>query len=170
MHEMRPRAEWAAPLFSLAALALAASCGQAQQSVRPQPELRVDAIDVRSNREGTLHVGAGVGVPIGYYARLGVIAAGGVTRRLDSELGSGRVDLMMRFLFDPFREARWGLSVGGGMSVAHVAREDWRELVVIAIDVEAPALRRRIVPAVQIGLGGGARVGLIARPYVSGRR
>ena len=170
MHGLRPRAERAAPFLSLVALAVATSCARAQQRVGPQPELRVDAIDVRSLREGTLHVGAGLGVPVGLYARLAVVAAGGVTRRIDGDHGSGRVDVVVRFLFDPFREARWGLSVGGGMSVAHVAREEWRELLVIALDVEAPPVRRRVVPAVQVGLGGGARIGIVMRPYQQGRR
>lgn len=170
MHGLRSRAELAAPLFSLVALALVASLAQAQTPVRPQPELRVDVIDVRSDRRGTLQAGAGLGLPLGYYARLGVIAAGGVTQRDDAMLGSGRLDLVTRFLFDPFREARWGLSVGGGMTVTYVAQEEWRELVLVLIDLETPPVKRRIVPAIQLGLGGGARVGVAVRPYRQGRR
>ena len=170
MHGLRSRAELAAPLSSLVALALVASLAQAQAPVRPQPELRVDVIDVRSDRRGTVHAGAGIGLPLGYYARLGVVLAGGVTQRDDATLGSGRLDLVTRFLFDPFREARWGLSVGGGMTVSYVAQEEWRELVLVLIDVEAPPVRRRLVPAIQLGLGGGARVGVAVRPYRQGRR
>jgi len=170
MHGLRSRAELAAPLSSLVALALVASLAQAQTPLRPQPELRVDVIDVRSDRSGTVQGGAGLGLPLGYYARLGVIAAAGVTQRDDVTLGSGRLDLVTRFLFDPFREARWGLSVGGGMTVTYVAQEEWRELLLVLIDLETPPVKRRIVPAIQLGLGGGARVGVAVRPYRQGRR
>ena len=170
MHGMRRRAKLAAPFLSLVALAVAASCARAQQAARPEPELRADVIDVRSAREGTVHAGVGIGIPLGYYARFGIVAGGGITRRDDVQHGSGRIDVVVRFLFDPFREARWGLSIGGGMSVMYEAQEDWRELVLVAIDLESPPLRRRVVPALQLGLGGGARVGLILRPYQQGRR
>jgi hypothetical protein len=170
MHATRLRAELLAPLSSLVALALAVSPAAAQQPSRLHPELRVDAIDVRSTRDATVHAGVGVGVPLGYYARLGLVAAGGVTRREDVERGSGRVDVVARFLLDPFREMRWGLSVGGGLSVAHTAGEDWRELLVVVVDAEAPAVRRYVVPSFQVGLGGGVRVGVIARRYQSRRR
>jgi hypothetical protein len=170
MHGPWTRAEVAAPLLSLVALAVAASCGHAQQAARPQPELRADVIDVRSTHEGTVQAGAGVGIPLGYYARFGIVAGGGITRRDDVQHGSGRIDLVVRFLLDPFREARWGLSIGAGMSVMYEAQEDWRELVLVAIDLESPAVHRRLVPALQLGLGGGARVGLIVRSYQQGRR
>jgi len=170
MHGLRSRAELARPLSFLVAHALVASLAQAQTPARPQPELRVDVIDVRSDRRGTLQAGAGVSLPLGYYARLGVVAAGGVTQRDDTSLGSGRLDLVTRFLFDPFREARWGLSVGGGLTVTHVAQEEWRELVLVLIDLETPPVKRKIVPAIQLGLGGGTRVGVAVRPYRQGRR
>ena len=170
MPEPRPRAERLRTLLPLVALMVATSIAHGQERAPAQPQLRVDAIDVRSIREGTVHGGAGVDVPLGYYARLGVLIGGGITRRDDVILGSGRADVIARFLLDPFREARWGLSVGAGMTVGYIAGEDWREFLVVVLDVEAPPVRRRVVPAFQLGLGGGVRVGIVARPYRQGRR
>jgi hypothetical protein len=164
------RVERVASLLSLVALLTATSSAHAQQRARLQPELRMDAIDVRSADEGTVHAGIGVGFPLGYYARLNVVGAGGVTRRRDLEVGSGRVDLIARILLDPFREARWGLSLGGGMSIEHAAGADWRELLLLLLDAEAPPVRRLVVPTFQVGLGGGVRIGIIARRYQQGRR
>jgi hypothetical protein len=43
------------------------------------------------------------------------------------------------------------------------------EYVVVIADLEAPRIGA-IVPALQIGLGGGLRVGLAGRAYRTGRR
>ena len=164
------RAERLASLLSLVALVVAPPRARAQQRSTPRPEIRVDAIDIRSRQTGTLHAGAGLGLPLGYYGRLDLVAAGGITRRLQVDNGSGRADVIGRFLVDPFREMRWGLSIGGGASVAYVAGDEVREYLVLVVDVEAPPLRRAVVPAFQVGLGGGVRVGVVARRYRQGRR
>ena len=164
------RAERLASLLSLVALVVAPPHARAQQRSGPRPEIRVDAIDIRSPHAGTVHAGAGLGLALGYYGRLDLVAAGGITRRLDVDNESGRVDVIGRFLVDPFREMRWGLSIGGGASVLFVAGEGERGYLVLVVDVEAPPLRRAVVPAFQIGLGGGVRVGIIARRYQQGRR
>ena len=152
-------------------LASAARVGaqQSARSVFPPHELRADVIDPRSTDNGTLQAGVGVNIPLGSYARLELDGAGGVTRRADVDHQSGRGDAIVRFLLDPFAESAWGLSIGGGMSAlfAHGART--RGYLVVVADVEAPRVGA-IVPAVQVGLGGGLRVGLVARAYRPGRR
>lgn len=141
---------------ALLLLALPAALG----AQRLQPEVRVDAIGPRPY---ALHAGAGVVVPLGTYVRVsagagwGIRLAGGAARR------EWRGDLLARVTLDPFRRQRWALSVGGGITVRHRA---WLAAVV---DLEGPALGA-VVPAVQIGLGGGLRAGVVLRRAMEGRR
>jgi hypothetical protein len=170
MHGSRSRVEFFCTLLSLLALAPPArACAQqSSRSSLPPLELRVDAIDVRSTERGTLHGGVGVNLPLGSYARLELDGAAGVTRRETVERNSGRVDAVARFLLDPFGESPWGLSIGGGMS-AMIEQSRSHEYLVVVVDIEAPRIGA-VVPALQLGLGGGARVGLIARAYRPGQR
>jgi hypothetical protein len=171
MHGSRSRVEILALLLSLAALAPVPRAG-AQQSAHasfPPFELRIDALDVRSLQSGTLQAGAGMNVPLGYYVRLEIDGAGGITRRDSIDRNSARVDVLTRFLLDPFAEASWGLSIGGGISAAFSEGARPHEYLVVVADLEAPRIGG-FVPALQIGLGGGVRVGVVARAYRSGRR
>ena|SRR5436305_9971989 len=169
MHGSRSRTEILCAVFSLLALApnARASAQQARGSAPPL-ELRVDAIDVRSTERWTLQGGAGVNVPLGDYVRLEMDGAAGVTKRDSIHYTSGRVDAIARFLLDPFGETRWGLSIGGGLS-ALIAQSHANGYLVVVTDLEAPRIGR-VVPALQLGLGGGVRVGIILRPQLSGRR
>ena len=167
----RIRRERLAAIFTLLGLALAPVVG-AQQSARtvfPPLELRADAIDPRSMKNGTLQAGVGVNIPLGSYVRMELDGAGGVTRRSDADHHSGRGDAIARFLLDPFAESPWGLSIGGGMSVLFADAARTRAYLVVVADLEAPRVGG-IVPALQVGLGGGLRVGLVARAYRPGRR
>lgn len=151
------------------ALAPAARAQQAARRVLPPIELRGDAIDARSTKNGTLQAGLGVNIPLGSYVRLELDGAGGVTRRDAADHHSGRGDAITRFLLDPFAESPWGLSIGGGMSVLFADGARTHAYLVVVADLEAPRVGG-IVPAVQVGLGGGLRIGLVARAYRPGRR
>ena len=164
MHGLRSRAELFSLMLSLIALAPAARAQQSARSSFPPLELRVDAINVRSAHEGTVHGGIGTNVPLGPYVRFEIDAAGGVTKRDSVDHRSGRVDALARFLVDPFRETTWGLSIGGGVSSMFAEGARTHEYLVVLVDVETPRIGA-LSPAVQIGLGGGARIGIIARPY-----
>jgi hypothetical protein len=153
----------------LCAVAAAHASASAQERARAQPELRLDVIDLRSPQDGTVQVGAGAALPLGYYARLGIIGAGGVTSRGEGVTGSARADVLMRFLIDPFRETRYGVSVGGGLSVRYAPGDGWREYLALVVDVEHPPVRT-LVPAIQVGLGGGIRIGIGLRRAQQGRR
>lgn len=157
------------PLYLVALIAWPLSL-TAQQPARVALELHLDATGVRAVDEGALQAGVGIGVPLGLYARAAIVGAGGVTRQQEREVGSGRIDVVARVLLDPFREARWGISVGGGVSVDHAAGANWRQLLLLLLDIEGPPMRRYVVPAMQVGVGGGLRVGLVARRYQQGRR
>ena len=126
-------------------------------------------IDPRSTKDATLQGGVGVNLPLGSYARLELDGASGVTRRAAVDYHSGRGDAIVRFLLDPFSESAWGLSIGGGMSALFAEGARTHAYLVVVADVEAPRVGG-MVPAVQIGLGGGLRVGLVARAYRPGRR
>lgn len=171
MHGPRTRVEILSLVLSLLALAPVARTS-AQQMLRrslPPLELRVDAIDVRSSESGTLQAGAGTNIPMGYYARLEIDGAAGATKRDSVRRTSGRIDALARFLLDPFAETAWGLSIGGGVSALFGTGGRTHEYLVVVADLEAPRIGA-IVPALQVGLGGGVRIGIVARLYQVGRR
>lgn len=132
----------------------------AQNEARAYPEVRADAI---FGAGSVFQLGAGGAIALGYYARLALIGATGVDRVPGGYVRSERADLLMRFLLDPFRESRWGISAGGGISLRHdAAHPVVRPYLVVLLDVEGPR-RNGFSPALQIGLGGGARVGVAFR-------
>ena len=155
----------------LAALTTLAPVARAQVP-RPttQPELRLDGI---FGHQPAVQLGAGVQIPMGYYARLGLDAAVGVaTEDRKARTGSadappgpldGRVDLLVRFLLDPFRQSAFGLSLGGGVSARAEPGDRVRPRLLVAMDVEGRRSARGLVPALQVGLGGGLRVGVVLR-------
>jgi hypothetical protein len=126
---------------------------------RRSAEGRVDA--VTGTTPSTL-VSFMLHVPAGPYVRMGAGAGAGATWRGGGTQGAGRADFLIRGLLDPYRETPRGLSIGGGVSVSNVRDGRWRPYVTLAVDIEG---RRRgsWVPALQFGLGGGARVGLAIR-------
>jgi hypothetical protein len=86
----------------------AARTAPAQQPGTPPiaPEVRVDLI---AGHDPAIQLGVGVQVPVGYYGRIGLVAAAGSPLGEGAAADSprhgvdGRVDLLARFLLDPFR-------------------------------------------------------------------
>ena len=100
---------------------------------------------------------------MGSYVRLGIDAAGGATWHDGSTRASGRVDAIGRFLLDPYREMPFGLSVGGGLTLPYVDGDTRvRPYVTVVVDLEGRK-RGPFTPAIQLGLGGGTRVGVALR-------
>ena len=64
---------------------------------------------------------------------------------------------------DPFRQDAWGLSFGGGLSV----RE--RAYLAVIAEVEGREVAGWL-PALQLGVAGGFRAGVVVRRAVPGRR
>jgi hypothetical protein len=132
------------------------------QRIPMYPEFRWDMI---LGNGTAVQGGGGVVIPAGIYVRTSVDGGAGVTWRGCTPRGSGRVDVISRFLLDPFRETRFGLSLGGGVSVpyasggrdAHV-----NPYLTAVIDIEG-RLHNGFTPAVQVGLGGGTRIGIVLR-------
>lgn len=172
MHRLRSRDELLRVLIALLALTLASRANAQQQAARssfPPLQVRVDAINVSSASSGTLQGGLGANIPFGYYVRLELDGAGGVTRRDGLNHNSARVDALARFLLDPFNDVPWGLSIGGGMSAMFEQSTTTREYLVVVVDLETPHVAM-VTPALQFGLGGGFRAGVVLRPYRRGQR
>jgi hypothetical protein len=149
-------------ITALGACVSAAAASVEGQALPPTPiskEVRLDAVMARS---AGAQVGAMVHIPAGLYMRVGLGASSGVQWRSGVAHSATRVDLLIRALFDPLRETRFGPSIGGGVSVTNGPDGRWRPYLGLAIDIEG---RRRgaYVPAVQLGIGGGVRLGIAIR-------
>ena len=144
-------------LLSAAALCVAT----ALRAQTLQPEAR---LDVMGPRPYSVEPGIGVILPLGYYVR--VSAGVGYALPIETSLGGDRwrTDLLARATFDPFRQQRWGLSIGGGLSY----RRSTTYLAAIA-DIEGSEMRG-LLPALQVGVSGGVRAGIILRRAVARRR
>jgi hypothetical protein len=133
-----------------------------------QSEGRLDAIFARS---AGVEAAYGFTVPVGIYVRSGIVAGVGVGRHGVE----GRTDFISRFSFDPFRQTRWSPYAGAGLSGRYRSKldEGARAYLVVFLGVEGPLPLGELsgwVPALEVGLGGGARVGLILRRGVNARR
>ena len=87
----------------------------------------------------------------------------------------GRTDLIARFSLDPFRQSRWAPYGGAGITGRYRTKLDGgsRAYLLVFLGLEGPlalGARSGIVPAVEVGLGGGARVGVILRRGITSRR
>ena len=134
---------------------------QATLDAGVKPELRVDAITAHSVT--VVQAGGGIEIPAGYYARVAVIGAVGAPVSTGASGIDGRLDVIGRFLFDPFREHAWGLSAGAGVSL-RVAKDDKvRPYLATVLDLEGPRAAGGFAPAFQVGLGGGVRFGAAIR-------
>jgi hypothetical protein len=153
-------------LLALLALAVphAPLAAQRADAARPrQLAWRADAM-VRGDHT-TLHGGVGIGVPLSTYVRLETVAAAGAL------LGSGasaRVDALARFVLDPFRQLARGPYAAAGVSVRREAERTRGDLVAL-LGVEGRG-RQGYVPAVELGLGGGVRLGVVFRQARPNRR
>jgi hypothetical protein len=134
-----------------------------------QSEFRLDAIFARSS---AVEAAYGFTVPAGIYVRTGLVAGIGAGRHgLE-----GRSDLIARFSFDPFRQSRWAPYAGAGLSGRYRSELDGgskKAYLLVFLGVEGPlplGERTGWVPAVEVGLGGGTRVGVILRRGINARR
>ena len=154
-------------IASAALLATIPAVARAQRQRIPiAPEVR---LDVLGGRPASVQGAVGLVIPAGYYVRIGVLAGvGSATERDDASGAAGRLDVLARFLVDPFRQSRWGVSAGAGVSLRADPGERVRPQLLAALDVEGRAARGGFTPSLQIGLGGGVRGGLGLR--WSGRR
>ena len=155
----------------LAALSFAAHA----QSGPPLPRLYNEGrVDARWSRSNAVELGWSLIIPATPYIRTHMTAAAGRIRRDGVWMRESRYEVTARFLLDPFRQARYGLSFGGGAGTTNsdglfgqpnsmgVAYQRWRPFVVAYADLE---LRKTagLTPAVQVGIGSGIRLGILLR-------
>lgn len=145
-------------LLVVAAPPAAAQFGERQPAL-PRWEARLEG--TASDAPGA-HLGVGMSVRAGWYARPGLQLAAGALQGGDGVWrGSQRADLVVRFLLDPFGERPRGWYGGAGVSLQQVADER-RGLLVLLAGVEGRA-RRGFRPAIEVGVGGGVRLGVVFR-------
>jgi hypothetical protein len=156
-------------LLALALSILAPSSGLAQLVTQTlQSEVRVDGIFARTSGAEAAY---GVSIPAGIYVRTGLLGGVGAGRHgIES-----RADFISRFSLDPFRQNRWTPYAGAGLSGRFRSRADGgtEAYLLVFLGLEGPLPIGQMsgwVPAVELGLGGGARVGLILRRGTNGRR
>jgi hypothetical protein len=147
------------PVAVLAATLLASSLHAQISRPTRSLEWRVDALVAQGT--GALG-GAMLHLPLSTYARVGLGAESGVVVHGGATRSVTRADVIFRGLFDPLRETPRGVSIGGGVTVTNARDGDWRPYVALVVDFEG-ARRGGYAPAVQLGLGGGARLGFALR-------
>jgi hypothetical protein len=149
-------------------LAVSATGGAQINQQRVQAEGRLDAIVAHT---AGVEAGFGLSVPAGIYMRTGLVAGIGAGRHgLE-----GRTDLISRFSLDPFRQSNWAPYGGAGISGRYRSRLDGgsRAYLLVLLGVEGPlplGQTTGIVPAFEVGLGGGARFAVVLRRGINARR
>jgi hypothetical protein len=144
----------------------AAGGQNATQSI--QTEIRADAFFSRTTG---VEAALGITVPAGIYVRTGLVAGvGGGPHGVE-----GRTDLVARFSMDPFRQSRWAPYAGAGLSGRYLTQEAGgsRAYLLVFLGIEGPLRARAAggwVPALEVGLGGGTRVGIGMRTAIRDRR
>lgn len=152
-----------------ASLAGAAHAGAQQPATALaglRPELRADLLirDVPA-----VDLGGGVVTTTGDYGRIALLAGAGAEWRDARVAGTAHVDVVSRWLLDPYGQLRWGIYGGAGVTVRWTARaraQPWLLLVAGAEGPEHSGWR----PAVELGLGDGVRLGVVLRRARTGVR
>ena len=146
-----------------------AAYAQVQRPAQPDNSKRsVDAevrLDGIISRVSAVQLGAGLTTVMGIYLRTGVVGAVGFSRNGVS----ARVDGFTRFHFDPFRQSRWAPYGGGGISGRFERRDGARAYLLLLLGLDGP-INKGVTPSVEIGLGGGARIGVALRQATGERR
>ncbi|HEY1952346.1 MAG TPA: hypothetical protein VGG76_06025 [Gemmatimonadaceae bacterium] len=155
-------------LGALGLLCLARPAGAQVREQESQTEYRLDAIVAHTTG---VEAGLGISIPAAIYMRSGLVAGLGA----GAHGVEGRTDFVSRFSLDPFRQSRWAPYAGGGLSGRYRSRLDGgsRAYLLLFLGVEGPLPLGRtagVVPAVELGLGGGARISLILRRGINARR
>lgn len=148
-------------LASVLATVMPVASARAQTSQNaPVAELRADVI--ATSRTTMAQLGTAVNFGSTGYGRVVLVAAGGTATSGGRTRESARIDAAIRFHLDPYRLAKWGAYAQGGLSALYNAFDGGRALVSTSLGVELPK-RGHTTWALEVGLGGGVRVGAALR-------
>lgn len=148
-------------LFALAAAAmLSAGVAQAQDAQQVQVTFTpVARLDLIAGSVTAVQAGLGFVTPITTYVGLGATAAAGISRTGFS----GRGDLYARFSLDPYHTYYWEPYIGGGVTVrADAGGPGTRTYLLGIVGLDGPSAGG-IAPGVELGVGGGIRLGVTLR-------
>jgi hypothetical protein len=157
-------------------MALAAATPVQSQPRLARPPITTEVrADVRYSDHTAIEAGGSVILPLGVYTRTSFTAAVGHSDTDSTSNGSVRGEVIARFLLDPFRESHYGFSIGGGVGISNSEglltppkppdghrNVRWRPYLAVVMDLETKRTAGW-TPAVQVGLGGGVRIGLSLR-------
>ena len=146
-------------ILSASAVAPTITSAQTQQvavAVTYVPSLR---LDVLGGKPTALQAGAGIAFPFSNYFSIGGTLGAGVS----STGFSGRVDGYGQFSLDPYHQSEWEPYVGGGVTVrGDGGGPGTRTYLLAFIGANGPSTGS-IAPGVELGLGGGVRLGVTMR-------
>lgn len=142
-------------------LAVAICLGGRLNAQALQSELRVDLLGPKPH---SIEPAIGAIAMLGTYVRIGTAVAYALPLENVIPRDRWRVDVLVRGTLDPFRQHRWGLSLGGGVSYRRS-----RTHLAVLLDLEGPEFAR-LLPAFQVGMSGGFRAGIGLRRARRGRR
>ncbi len=149
------------PLALLVAAAITLAPPELTAQDRPRPVF-IARLDGTSSAAPRLEASLGAAIPLGTYARLHVTAGGGAARDAGVVQPAARADIVGRFLLDPLKQARRGLYFGGGVSFLTQRGSRGRAWLTFVAGMEV-AEWGGTVPGIELGVGGGARLGLVMR-------
>lgn len=149
----------AALIFSASITAPSRAAAQAQQvavAVSYVPSLR---LDVLGGNPTALQAGAAIAFPFSNYFSIGGALGAGIS----STGFSGRADAFGQFSLDPYHQSQWEPYVGGGVTVrGDGGGPGTRTYLLGFIGVNGPSTGS-IAPGVELGFGGGVRLGVTMR-------
>ncbi len=149
----------AALILSASAVSAREVSAQAQQlavAVSYVPSFR---LDVLGGHPAALQAGAAITVPFSNYFSIG----GAVGAGISSTGFSGRADAFGQFSLDPYHQSEWEPYVGGGVTVrADGGGPGTRTYLLGFIGANGPSTGS-IAPGVELGFGGGVRLGVTMR-------
>jgi len=120
------------------------------------PEARLDLI---AGDNSALQAGLSVTTALSTYFSLGATAGAGI-----SESGfSGRGDLFGRFSLDPYHQNAWEPYVGGGATVRLDTGGPGTHAYVLGFVGLAGPTMGNVAPGLELGVGGGVRLGVTLR-------
>lgn len=135
-------------------------------------EARAEAI---AARRASFAFGAGASLPASNYARVALWGSGGPllggNGTSDGDVSSTvlRAEGVVRFLLDPFAERKRGFYASAGIGSRFMRHTESAQYLVLLLGFEGRR-RRAWVPALELGLGDGARAGVVLRQARRGYR